>query len=148
MYAELKRTKNKFCKVCKRYKQWADYYKDCRRPDGHAYECKSCKKKEEAKSRINNPERWKRKRHRNLLAEKFGITIHDYDDILIKQKNSCAICGKHQSVLKKRLFVDHCHKTSKVRGLLCQKCNFAIGLLEESELILKKAISYLKKFKK
>lgn len=145
MYAELKR---KFCKKCQTDKSTTLFYNDRRRPDGLAYMCKSCKNEEVAKSRIVNPERWKNKRHRNLLAEKFGIKAEDYANLLSEQNHSCAVCRKHKSSFPKRLFVDHCHKTKKIRGLLCQKCNFAIGLTFESKRILRNAIAYLDKFKK
>lgn len=144
MYAELER---KFCRICKTDKSVDDFYNDRRRPDGLAYMCKACKKKEVADSRINNPERWKKKRHRALLAEKFGISANEYYQMFKVQRGRCAICRKHQSKFKKRLFVDHCHSSKIIRGLLCQRCNFAIGLFDESEKIFKSAISYLKKFK-
>lgn len=146
MYADLER--NKQCAVCKELKTLDLFYKDKRRSLGVARECKECKKKETAKSRIENPERWKKKRHRNLLKEKFGIEPEVYKEIFETQKGMCAICKSHQHLLNKRLFVDHCHRTNMVRGLLCQKCNFMIGLASESEFIFKAAISYLKKFKK
>lgn len=46
---------------------------------------------------------------------------------------------------KYKLHVDHCHQTGKIRGLLCQKCNMALGLLNDSVEILETAIRYLKK---
>ena len=59
-------------------------------------------------------------------------------------KNRCEICGKTSIENKKALSVDHCHKTGKIRGVLCQNCNFAIGLLNDSVNLLNKAIVYLK----
>ncbi len=45
-----------------------------------------------------------------------------------KQKGCCAICGKHQSQFKMRLALDHNHRTGKLRGLLCYRCNkFIVG---------------------
>lgn len=144
MYSELKR---KICNECKIEKSVSLFYKDKRRKDGLAYQCKDCKKMEVAKSRITNPERWKAKRHRNMLKEKFGLQKKDYDLMYEKQKGKCAICEIHQSNLEKKLFVDHCHSSNKIRGLLCQKCNFMIGQASDSVDILLKAISYLEKFK-
>lgn len=145
MYAELRL---KFCKICKIEKSVDLFYKDKRRKNGLAYECKDCKKMEVAKSRIKNPERWKAKRHRNMIKEKFGLHKNDYDMMYKKQNEKCAICEIHQNNLDKKLFVDHCHSSDKIRGLLCQKCNFMIGLANDSQKILYKAIEYLEKFKK
>jgi len=77
------------------------------------------------------------------LKRDYGITIDDYDNMVKKQQNRCAICNSHQSELKQTLHVDHCHSTGKVRGLLCKKCNSAIGLFEDSQDRLKRAIEYI-----
>lgn len=62
--------------------------------------------------------------------------------MLKKQGGGCAICGIKPN--KKPLSVDHCHKTGKVRGLLCQKHNIAIGLFDEDLLLFDRAKQYLK----
>lgn len=78
------------------------------------------------------------------LARKFGITSEQYDQCFQSQKGCCAICGKHQSELKKALHVDHCHKTGKNRSLLCHKCNLVIGLFEDNDAALERAAGYLR----
>lgn len=55
-----------------------------------------------------------------------------------RQRGGCAICRE-----KKRLCVDHCHVSKKVRGLLCRECNIALGLLNDSVARLKRAVKYL-----
>ena len=76
------------------------------------------------------------------LKMKFNMTIDDYNALLIKQNNVCAICMQVcQS--GRRLCVDHCHVTGKVRGLLCHKCNVGIGLLNDDKNLLSNAIKYL-----
>jgi hypothetical protein len=85
-------------------------------------------------------------RHNYYLKRKYDISQEQYNELLIKQRGRCAICGTHQLELKKALSVDHNHTTNKVRELLCDKCNVAIGLLNESPDILKKAIEYLQKW--
>ena len=61
-----------------------------------------------------------------------------------KQNGKCAICGKHQIELKQSLCVDHNHTTGKVNGLLCTRCNGAIGMFNDDIILLEKAINYLK----
>jgi uncharacterized protein YlaI len=61
----------------------------------------------------------------------------------VKQKGCCAICGKHQTILNKTLNVDHCHKTGKIRGLLCTNCNHGLGKFYDNAEVLKVAINYL-----
>lgn len=77
------------------------------------------------------------------LRSAFGISLEQYTSILASQNGQCAICGRAQDANKKRLAVDHCHKTSKVRGLLCSPCNQAIGLFKDSVPSLQSAIQYL-----
>jgi len=70
-------------------------------------------------------------------------SLNNYDQLFAKQDGRCAICNKHQSELKKLLEVDHCHKTGKVRGLLCDLHNKALGLLQDQPLLLDNAKNYL-----
>lgn len=81
------------------------------------------------------------------LKCKFGIDLDEYTDLLIKQDNKCAICKSDDTgrIDHKYFHVDHDHKTGNVRGLLCSKCNSAIGLLNDDVGILKNAINYLNK---
>lgn len=79
------------------------------------------------------------------LKAAFGITLDEYNQMLKSQSFMCAICGKHQNENGKRLAVDHCHKTLKVRGLLCSKCNQAIGLFSENISVIQSAIQYIQK---
>ena len=92
-----------------------------------------------------------------VLKNRYGITSEDYNRILVEQKGVCAICGNPQT--QKRvsssgkvrllgLFVDHNHETGKVRGLLCNNCNNALGYFRENVEYLANAISYIEKHKK
>ena len=77
------------------------------------------------------------------LQRHYGITLDDYNRMFAEQNGCCAICSIHQSELKKAFAVDHCHTTGKVRGLLCFKCNTALGLFKDDQDLLNKAIHYL-----
>ena len=86
--------------------------------------------------------------HKNVRMaqrmKKYGISLEDYNMFLEKQGGKCAICGTEIGDSNgNRLYVDHNHKTGKVRGLLCANCNFGIGSLKDDVEILKKAILYL-----
>ena len=84
------------------------------------------------------------KTRNRLYKKRYGITIEEYDLIYSKQNGCCAICGVHQSDLNKRLSIDHNHKTGRVRGLLCDRCNRLIGFSNEEIIILRNAIKYLR----
>jgi hypothetical protein len=66
------------------------------------------------------------------LKYNYNMTEDDYNKMLIKQNESCKICGTHESkVARKRLHVDHDHNTGEIRGLLCSRCNGALGWYEK-----------------
>lgn len=73
---------------------------------------------------------------------KYGITLEQYNEMLVKQSNVCAVCGLECS---RKLAVDHCHSTGKVRGLLCVKCNRGIGNFNDDLSRLKAAVNYMEK---
>ena len=78
------------------------------------------------------------------MKRNYGISIADYNVMLKEQNGLCDICGASEpNHHKKRLNIDHCHSTGKIRGLLCDACNRAIGLLKDDVEVLKKAIQYL-----
>lgn len=81
--------------------------------------------------------------HRKYSCKQFGITVEDYNEMFEKQEGKCAICGKHQTELKKALAIDHSHKTGKVRGLLCGNCNIGIGNLQDDPYVITRALEYL-----
>lgn len=84
-----------------------------------------------------------------LLQKKFkyGLSSEKYYSMFEEQENKCAICG-NEFTDKNKAFVDHCHTTSKVRGLLCTRCNSLLGMAKDNTEILQKAIDYLLKNKK
>lgn len=63
--------------------------------------------------------------------EKYGISIEEYNQMLDSQNYTCYICNKPVKD-NKRLHIDHDHSTGKVRGLLCSKCNGALGWYENN----------------
>lgn len=80
----------------------------------------------------------------NSRMKKFGITWDEYQKMHDEQGGKCAICGTEiGDAMGNRLYVDHNHKTRKVRGLLCSDCNFGIGKFKDNTELLRKAIQYL-----
>lgn len=92
--------------------------------------------------RKKNPHKNRRIDKNTKLKRSYGITLDDYESLSKHQNDKCAICNKEE--VGKRLAVDHCHATGKIRGLLCQKCNRALGMFQDDTKIIKNAINYLK----
>ncbi len=85
----------------------------------------------------------KKVKNRNL-RRLYGISLSTYEKWFRKQDGCCAVCKRPQSDFNRALAVDHNHVTGKIRGLLCGKCNRAIGAMMDSIWILKRAVKYLK----
>jgi hypothetical protein len=98
-----------------------------------------------------NSERNKFNLRNAWLKRQYGITENEYIDLFKKQDGLCAICKKPEGRYNKKtnqikkLAVDHCHSTGKVRELLCFACNSSLGKFEDSIEILQNAIAYLKR---
>jgi hypothetical protein len=102
--------------------------------------CKPCKIKAQYQRRSSVKD-FTKIRKAYVLQWRYGITLEEYEKLLEKQGGGCALCGKAKK--KKPLHVDHCHKTGKVRGLLCPPCNRAVGVLGDSKEALEKVVAYL-----
>lgn len=82
--------------------------------------------------------------YRSILKRKYGLTVADYEAMLVAQNGCCAICAGNKPYGRgNRWHVDHDHTSGKVRGLLCSRCNTAIGLLQDSPVVAQAAVEYL-----
>lgn len=82
-----------------------------------------------------------RERH---LQKTYGLSLATLFQIMKDQNECCAICGRDFNELKpKNIHLDHCHTTNQIRGVLCNNCNMALGLLKDDTQILLSAIKYL-----
>jgi hypothetical protein len=151
----------KECSSCKAIKPPVDFYIARRNKDGLQPFCKPCcsakdaayykanKEKKKAISKayyLANPGRtWATK-----LKRYYNITAKDYSQMFALQGGRCAGCQRHQSEFKRRLAVDHCHTTGKVRSLLCFSCNSLLGKFNEDFDLLKRVTQnlcgYLEKY--
>jgi Recombination endonuclease VII len=87
-------------------------------------------------------------RREYYLGRNYRMAHQDYEDMLQRQNGVCLICGRADTqkdpvATVKLLVVDHDHKTGKVRGLLCSKCNLAVGLLDDDVERAQGLVEYL-----
>lgn len=132
----------KKCNMCYKSLPKCNFSLHSRAKDGLQNNCKQCMSIYRKKW-ASDPDNRRRRKLRSL----YNLTLDDYSDMLDKQENKCKICGTTSTRNKayKFLPVDHCHKTGKVRGLLCDYCNVGLGRFEDDIDRLKKAIVYLEK---
>lgn len=151
-------SKTKICTKCKAEKSLSEFRYRKEMLDGHRSSCKERDVKDSTAYQKKNFEKVKvysknylksrskytaKQKRKWYLKVNYDIDVEDYDDIYIEQGGRCAICGRHQSEIKRSLFIDHCHKTGLVRGLLCHKCNLLLGHSNDNPEILMNAIKYL-----
>ncbi len=127
-----------WCCDCKSIKCKTEFYKNKTLKSGiHSY-CKSCCRARTAIERAKGEIR---------SYKKYGLSTKLYLEMCDNQKHVCKICNKTENYKNSgkicRLSVDHCHKTNKIRGLLCKKCNSVLGLAGDNIQTLKNAITYL-----
>ena len=139
----------KWCFNCERIKNVEDFFKHKHAAGGLQGVCKVCSLERRRKWNKKNVERVRFYNIKAKLKRKFNVEIDVYDALIEKQGNLCAVCGNLETVRQnghiKSLAVDHNHGTGNIRGLLCNNCNRALGLLGDNPDILQKMIAYLKK---
>jgi hypothetical protein len=132
------------CKKCRyeRAKVWVKEHPERAKAYGKKWrdENKEQDRERKKKYREEDPERFRN----NTIRSRYGIEAEDVEQIVESQNNSCAICLKVFESRNDRR-IDHCHITGKVRGILCHKCNSALGYFGEDTKNLSRAIVYLEK---
>ena len=135
------------CRVCHAIKPLEDFYKTGRKggpPHQRHTECKECAKSRVKARHAANPDQ-ARDAH---LRRSYGITLADFNRMVLSQGSKCACCGTNEPGGKHNQWcVDHDHVTGAVRELLCKDCNIVLGLVEDSPEHLQRLITYIIKHK-
>jgi hypothetical protein len=117
----------KQCSKCNQTKPLSDFYIIPKSGNPHG-SCKECFK---VASRASREKLGREHRKNYELRWHYGIGLEEYSEMFDEQGGKC-VCGATEGRLdRKSLFVDHDHETGLIRGLLCNKCNRAIGLVDD-----------------
>jgi hypothetical protein len=141
----------KVCRVCRAEKPVEEFHRNrSARADGFQLACKACAKATTYRYRSTEHGHIRVVTHRFKNAlKRYAITEAGYNAMLAAQNYVCAICERpERHVVRgapKRLAVDHCHATGKIRGLLCAHCNHAIGQLDDNPVLLRAAADYVER---
>lgn len=133
----------KKCTKCGEHKPRADFYPHAVAKNGVSAWCKECTKLVASDKQKADKDGVKIRNRKSKLKRAFGLTVQQYDEMLVAQGGRCALCGSDFPGGRGRFVVDHCHDTGKIRGLLCNLCNVGLGALRDSPQLLQKAIHYL-----
>jgi len=134
------------CTVCKAEKALSEFpMRKTHRPGKPVSQCTACRVAYNKAYRVKNKEKFLAVERKSKLKITYGITPEQYNAMLNAQEGKCAICSaKKPGGRTKMFFIDHCHNTGKIRGLLCMRCNTGLGLFLDNSKFLFNAISYLK----
>ena len=132
--------KTKKCTKCSKLKPLDAYPKDNRAKDGRGSSCKEC-------NNINHRKRYatgdyKNSNHYYRMEKRYGLSKSQYHELMDSNNGCCHLCNKKLKTTRQK-HIDHCHETGKVRGILCQGCNTALGKLGDNEEGLTKALRYI-----
>lgn len=145
------------CTKCEKEKEESEFRSRTSSKTGYQYWCKQCeneankarytsKPKKEKESKEIDKEEIAAKAKGRMLLHRYNLTQEDYYRMYEEQNRQCAICEEELELGgRKGLYVDHCHSSGKVRGLLCPSCNSAIGKLKDDIGLFNKAIDYILK---
>lgn len=156
----------KECPHCRGIKSYDGFYKDKSRQSGISSWCKDCLLDKAKERRRTNPEQYRaiarkyyyknqnkilsalRAKGRKRSVEQKKLSWGFYNELFAAQDGKCLICGIHADEAYNGLHIDHDHVTGEVRGLLCHKCNTALGLFQDNVEFLKTAADYLNNSRK
>lgn len=136
----------RFCKTCGTSHHIGEFYKTSRMVKSRKiYVQFTCRKKARIAAKLyieRNPDKRKESSKRANLKARYGISFETYTSMLMTQSGQCAGCGSPPKI-GRALNVDHDHSTGKIRGLLCDGCNLAIGIVKDSSSLLLRLAQYL-----
>jgi len=140
----------KTCSVCKKNLLIICFHNLASTKCGLASCCKECSKAAKAQSKNKaSKEHTALVNLKQQIRRRYGLTLEQYYQMIKDQDNKCAICGNPETAVDPRtnkvraLSVDHCHKTGKVRKLLCSACNNGLGCFRDNPKLTIKATNYL-----
>ncbi|MFE1833783.1 endonuclease VII domain-containing protein [Streptomyces sviceus] len=114
---------HKLCRTCGEIKPWSEWHRNATASDGLSTRCKTCRA---AQNR------------RDHLKRQYGLTEAERDELIASQGGVCCIC-----LAAVPEHVDHCHKTGRVRGVLCFSCNAALGQFKDRPDAIRRAAAYV-----
>ena len=163
----------KVCKKCGLSKPLEDFYRAAGMRDGRRNDCKVCDLAAKRQRYLADPQaaiarvkRWqqanpdrvnvyhrarraepatKKAERSGYLKRKYGITVEQYDELLASQGGRCAICRREPRP-DISLHLDHDHESGQLRGILCFRCNNALGDFDDDPTLLQAALGYLRSY--
>lgn len=140
----------KACNICQESKPLDAFSVLKKGADGRHPACKTCRANQSKVRYVNNRDDILRRRREWLRQnggyrrQAYGMTNEAFAALVAAQNGRCAICFEVPT--GRGFHVDHCHRTGRIRGLLCRGCNLALGNMKDDPARLMKAADYLRGF--
>jgi hypothetical protein len=145
-------TRGKACSTCKVVKPVTEYHGHPHTSDGLQSVCKQCHAATAANGYRKMSATEKDRRNARSKAARYGMTLEEMLAYVDAHNGLCDICGKPDTTHRKatwtnKLTFDHDHASGKLRGMLCSRCNIAIGSVNDDPAILRKLADYIERFR-
>jgi len=135
--------KTKECTNCHQVKLLFEFYPSKTYKDGRQSICKACSTQKVATYNKNHPDKSKFSARKAQIKQSYGLLYEDWLKLWETQDGKCAICGESFD-RPGAANTDHNHKTNKVRGLVCRRCNIGLGYYENTKRMIE-SINYLRR---
>ncbi len=137
------------CNRCEQWKPWAEFGLRAAGRGGRTARCRTCiastrpprSPRERVQGRVYDKTRHRRDK---WLRRAYGVSIEQWDAMLIEQAGRCGVCATPM----RKPTLDHDHRTGVVRRLLCYRCNVALGLVDDDTAWLQALISYVEEYRR
>jgi hypothetical protein len=144
--------KTKRCTTCKVVKPTTEFYAHPHTRDGLQSVCKQCHAVSSAKVYQRMTATEKDRRNARSKAHRYGMTLEEMMAYVEAHDENCDVCGKPDTTHRKatwtrKLTFDHDHLSGKLRGMLCSRCNIAIGSAEDDPEVLRALADYIERFR-
>lgn len=130
----------KLCRECGQVKPLADFHRQASAKDGLQNRCKRCAVLLATAWNKAHPDRFQATSARSYRKRTYGLSQEQYEALMARQGDQCGICGAPN-----RLKIDHDHVTGGIRGLLCNRCNTALGMLGDTPEAIERVLVYLRR---
>lgn len=131
----------KFCTRCAQTLPADAFHKNRRTGTGLSVYCKGCNRLRQKEYTRQVPDQSLSRDRAQRIKNLYGLDVDSFEQMLWRQQQACAICKAPFG--DSTPYVDHCHNSKRVRGLLCRQCNLGLGHFSDDVQVLHNAIHYL-----
>jgi Recombination endonuclease VII len=136
-----------YCSKCRAKMEALEFCSRCgkKRDGSHATYCRECYQAYSREHYARNVEHKRAKTRNQHIKSIYGMSVAEWNAKLVEQGGKCAVCYTEEPGGRGQFHTDHDHVTGKVRGLLCTRCNVALGMVNDDTWLLRRLAEYVER---